>query len=172
MQSFYAINRHVLLSKSDEIVLVWCSISGFRLFCRHVIVIMWQCVKFLPTSCGRNADNIDAILKKIVWYAKHGYLLETAYFTLLTLLYFYFRKKHILTYSSKIKVPQFLYCQYICMYVPTLQPTPFELASWNLKQGVYIWLSQNAFFFVVEIFALWGDMAHSSIFTMSCIQHF
>ena len=37
-------------------------------------------------------------------------------------------------------------CLYVCMYVLSLQPTPFELASWNLNHEVYIWLSQNAFF--------------------------
>ena len=37
-------------------------------------------------------------------------------------------------------------CMCVCMYVLSLQPTPFELASWNLNHKVYIWLSQNAFF--------------------------
>ena len=46
-------------------------------------------------------------------------------------------------YSSKIKVPHFSYCHYVCMcvcmYALSLQPTPFELTSWNLKQEVIIW---------------------------------
>ena len=50
-------------------------------------------------------------------------------------------KTNIWTYSSKIKVPQFLCCDYI--YAPSLQPTPFELASWNLNQEVFMWLSES-----------------------------
>ena len=67
---------------------------------------------------------------------------------------FYYRKKHIWTYSSKIKVPQcsyydylFMYvCMYVFVYALSLQPTPFELTSWNLNQEVYIWSCPNPFF--------------------------
>ena len=71
------------------------------------------------------------------------YILETAYFT---------SKQSKKSFSSiekctsKIKVPQFLYCHYVCMYLCSLQPTSFVLASSNLNWDLYIWLSQNAFF--------------------------
>ena len=51
-------------------------------------------------------------------------------------------------HSSKIKVPQFPYCHYVsvyvCMYALSLQPTPFDLTSWNLNQEVDIWSCPNA----------------------------
>ena len=53
--------------------------------------------------------------------------------------------------SSKINVLQFLccVCMDLCIYAPLLEPTPFELVSLNLNQGVYIyillWSSQNTF---------------------------
>ena len=52
----------------------------------------------------------------------------------------YFRKKHIWTYSNKIKVPQCSYYDYVCMYVfvyvLSLHPTPLELSIWNLNHEV------------------------------------
>ena len=86
-------------------------------------------------------------------------LLETAYFTS--------ERSTQWTCSSKIMVPQFLYCQYVymhvCMYVPTLQPTLFELASWNLNQEVYMLLSENDFFLFWN-FHFYAFYRHFSIF--------
>ena len=77
-------------------------------------------VNFMITPEGLE----DQLLGIVV--AKERRVLETAYFTSE-------RNTYERTYSSKIKVPQFLYCHYVCicvcMYSLSLQPTPFELAS-------------------------------------------
>ena len=75
---------------------------------------------------------------------------------------FYFWKKHIWTYRSEIKVPSVFIlslciyvCMYVCMYALSLQPTPFELSSWNLNHGVIMWFFENAFFSFLKFSFFW-----------------
>ena len=61
---------------------------------------------------------------------------------------------------------------YVCMYVLSLQPTPFELASWNLNHKVYIWLSQNAFFYFLEILICFWVIPLFQFWQLSLYQGF
>ena len=96
--------------------------------------------------CGSFGSKISVF--QYVWYDSNANKIEKQ--TIIGNRLFYFRKKPIWTYSSKIKVPQCSYHDYVCMYVfvyaLSLQSTPFELTSWNLNQEVYIWSRPNAIF--------------------------
>ena len=77
---------------------------------------------------------------------------------------FYFRKKHIWTYSSKIKVPQFPYCQYVSVYVCTLATANTVWANkLKLEPGSLHMIMSKRIFYFFEIFIFWEDMPLSSI---------
>ena len=77
---------------------------------------------------------------------------------------FYFRKKHIWTYSSKIKVPQFPYCQYVSVYVCTLATANTVWANkLKLEPGSLQMIMSKCIFYLFEILIFWEDMPLSSI---------
>ena len=77
---------------------------------------------------------------------------------------FYFRKKHIWTYSSKIKVPQFPYCQYVSVYVCTLATANTVWANkLKLEPGSLQMIMSKCIFYLFEILFFWEDMPLSSI---------
>ena len=76
---------------------------------------------------------------------------------------FYFRKNHIWTYSSKIKVPQCSYYDYIFMYVCIcVCPLATAYTAWAIKlkfePGSLHMISSKRIFYFFEIFIFRGDI--------------
>ena len=75
---------------------------------------------------------------------------------------FYFRKNHIWTYSSKIKVPQCLYYDYICMYLCmssrySLHRLSYQAEIWTTKSTCD---HEKMHFFLFWNFHFFGRYAH------------
>ena len=93
----------------------------------------------------------------------HGLWLLIKYFDIGNRL-FYFWKKHIWTYSSKIKVPQFPYCHYVSVYVCTLATANTVWANkLTFEPGSLHMIMSKHIFYFFEIFIFWEDMPLSSI---------